>query len=519
MPTTRFFGLRGTRLNVVTIIGVLMPAILSVGYNATSLGGVLSLRSFETQFREIDLDDASDKDHAAAIQGTVVAVYPIGGFLGTFICVWLGDFLGRRRTIMSGALVQIIGAVLNASAFCLAQLVASRLVAGLGTGMLLATVPLWQSEIAPASKRGSHVATKGIFSGLGCAITLFLEYGFSLRDGKMAWRFPAAFPIIFSLAVLGFIIFLPDSPRWLIQRGRITEARDTLAALEDLSPDDKEIDNRIEDMQASFNRSGNQKTLAQLFTMGPQRTSHRAFLAMTVMIFLQLTGATVTQFYTTAIFENNLGLQESTSRLLAAVYQLMGPVGGILCVLTIERLGRRALLMSSAAGNAICLSLIAALGSMNGNLMAAHGAVFFIFLFHFSYIIGFGSIPYLYASEIAPMNLRATISSVSISISWAISILVANVTPIAFNEMGQRYFFFFAGFNIFMIPAVFYFFPETSGRTLEEIDEIFTCARGLFDAVSIAKKLPTRVRLEILTPEKGMLVNEKSLDSPLESPI
>ncbi|EPS34664.1 hypothetical protein PDE_09628 [Penicillium oxalicum 114-2] len=516
----RFLGLRGSRLNAATIICVLMPGILSVGYNAASLGGVLSLRSFEMQFREIDVDEALDKNHASAVQGTVMAVYTIGGFLGTFTCIWLGDLLGRRRIIMWGAIVQIVGAVLNSCAYKLAQLVVCRLVLGLGTGALLGTIPLWLTEISPAVKRGSHVATKGIFGGLGCAIALFLDFGLSLRDGKMAWRLPAAFPIIFSLTVAGFITFLPESPRWLIQRGRIAEARDTLAALEDLALDDRELETRIEDMQASLRRSGNQNTLRQLFSMGPQRTSHRAFLAMTAMTFLQLTGATVTQFYTTAIFENNLGLQESTSRLLAAVYQLMGPIGGILCVLTIERLGRRALLMSSAAGNTICLTLIAILGSMTGNLAAAHGAVLFIFLFHFSYIIGFGSIPYLYASEIAPMQLRVTISSISISISWAISILVANVTPIAFNNMGQRYFLFYAGFNACMIPAVFYFFPETSGRSLEEIDEVFTCAKGFLDAVAIAKKLPPRMQPEIpAVPEKGMLVDAKSLDSPLESPI
>lgn len=296
---TRFFGLRGTRLNVVTIIGVLMPGILSVGYNAASLGGVLSLESFERQFREIDVDDAPNKNLASTIQGTVVAVYAIGGFIGTFACIWLGDMLGRRRVIMSGAFAQVIGAVLNASAYSLTQLVVSRLVVGIGTGALLATIPLWLSEISPASKRGAHVATKGIFSGLGCAMALFLDFGLSFKDSSMAWRLPAAFPVILSVAVFVFIIFLPESPRWLIRRGRISEAQETLATLENRALDDREIEMRIEEMQASFSLAGNQKALAQLFSMGPQRTSHRAFLAMAAMTFLQLTGATVTTFYST----------------------------------------------------------------------------------------------------------------------------------------------------------------------------------------------------------------------------
>jgi hypothetical protein len=118
------------------------------------------------------------------------------------------------------------------------------------------------------------------------------------------------------------------------------------------------------------------------------------------------------------------------------------------------------------------------------------GAVFFIFLFHFSYIIGFGAIPYLYATEIAPLHLRTTINSFSISISWAISILIANVTPLAFNAMGQTYFVIFAGFNAAMVPIIYCMFPETAGRSLEEMDRIFSLSTGMLDVVNVARLLP-----------------------------
>ncbi|KAJ5689466.1 hypothetical protein N7462_003858 [Penicillium macrosclerotiorum] len=511
---TRFLGLKGNSLNVVAILGVLMPAILSVGFNAASLGGVLSLPSFEKQFPQIDVVDAPNPKYASTIQGTVVAVYTIGGFLGTFSCIWLGDRLGRRRVIMTGSVIQIIGAILNASAYSLAQLIACRMIIGIGTGAFLATVPLWQSEISPARKRGSHVATKGVFSGTGSATALFLDYGLSFTTGSLAWRLPSAFPILLSSTVLGFIIILPESPRWLIQVGRISEAREIMAALEDTSVTDGKIEASVEEVQASLDLAEGKKSLRQLLHMGPQRTFHRALLGITVMTLLQLTGATVTTFYTTTIFENNLGLNESTSRLLAAIYQLVGPVGGAVCVVSIEGLGRRKLLMGSAAGNALCLTLVAVLGSQANNLMAAHGAVFFIFLFHFTYIIGFGGIPYLYVTEIAPLHLRTTINSFSISVSWALSILVANVTPIAFNTMGQKFFLIFACFNTMIVPAVYYLFPETSGRSLEEIDEIFYLSKGILDPVPVARKLPHRAPDEFL-PEKILVDDLKSPETPV----
>lgn len=162
-------------------------------------------------------------------------------------------------------------------------------------------------------------------------------------------------------------------------------------------------------------------------------------------------------------------------------------------------------MLGSAAGNAACLACVAGLGSQLDNVMAAHAAVFFLFLFHFTYIIGFGGIPYLYATEIAPLHLRSTINAISISIAGAIGILIAHITPLAFNAMQQQYFFIYAGLNAAMVPAIFFFFPETSGRSLEEIDDIFTLSEGVFEAVNVAKQLPCLPRCEeVPSPTESM---------------
>ncbi|CAG8323007.1 unnamed protein product [Penicillium salamii] len=485
----RFFGLRGNSLNIMAILGVLMPGILTTGYNASSLGGVLELRNFEDQFPELDISASHNKSHASTIQGLVVSAYAIGVFFGTLSCIWLGDRFGRRRTIMAGASTQIIGSVLMASACFLSMLITSRVILGFGTGVLLATIPLWQSEISPANKRGAHVGMKGIFSGLGCALSLFLDFGMSFTKGSVSWRFPFAFVVLLSLAVLVFIVYLPESPRWLIRQGRISEASEVLAALDNTSVNDEAVHAQVKDVQMSLDMAG-KRSLGRFFHMGPQRTFHRAMLALTAMLFMQLTGSTVITFYTTSIFEQNLHLGNSTSTVLAAFYQLAGPLGGLFCVLKIEGLGRRVLLLGSAIGNAVCLALVAGLGTQSQNPLAMRGAVFFIFLFHFSYIIGFGAIPYIYATEIAPLHLRTTINSFSISCSWAINILITLVTPIAFTKMGQTYFVIFACCNAAMVPFIYYFFPETAGRSLEEMDKIFALSKGLRDSVKVAHLLP-----------------------------
>lgn len=295
---TRFFGLRGNSLNVAAILGVLMPGILSFGYNSASIGGVLSFRSFEERFPGIDIAHAEDKAKASSLQGTVVAAFPIGAFLGALSCIWIGDWLGRRRVIMLGAATQILGCALSASSFHMPQLILSRMVVGAGAGSSLATIPLWLSEISPAAKRGSHVVTKGIFSGMGCAMVLFLEYGMSFQhESGMSWRLPLGLSIILSIAVFGFICMLPESPRWLIQKDRTVEAMEILTALENTDSDDEKIQSTIVEVQASLAMSKEKAGLKQFFQMGTQRTFHRACLAVMGLLFLQLTGSTVTTFY------------------------------------------------------------------------------------------------------------------------------------------------------------------------------------------------------------------------------
>lgn len=296
----RFLGLRGNSLNMLALIGVTMPAIMSFGYNQTLLGGVLTLDSFERQFREIDVAhaDPSQKSEKSTIQGTVVALYAVGGLIGALSCIGLGDVFGRRRVIMVACAAQMVGAILMTTAFAFAQLIVSRLVVGIGTGGVLATVPIWQSELSTTSKRGAHVVTVGPFAGLGATFVLFVDFGMSYAPGTVSWRFPFALQLVLSSMVIGFISVLPESPRWLIRQGRTAEAREILAALDDVGIDDERIEAEIRDVQSSLKLAG-EASLKHIFHMGPQRVFHRAVLGAAVMMFLQLTGVNTVTFYST----------------------------------------------------------------------------------------------------------------------------------------------------------------------------------------------------------------------------
>jgi hypothetical protein len=166
-------------------------------------------------------------------------------------------------------------------------------------------------------------------------------------------------------------------------------------------------------------------------------------------------------------------------------------------------------MIASAMANTACMALVAGLSSQSGNGMAMHAAVVFVFLFHFCMSAGFGGVPFLYASEIAPLSQRATINGIGSGLFWAFGVMIAEITPIAFNALGWGYFVIFAALNAVMVPVIYFFFPETAGLSLEEIDTIFTKSTGFLESVHVAKRLTRKdarmqTRASSSSPEMGM---------------
>lgn len=220
----------------------------------------------------------------------MVALYTVGGIFGSLSCIYLGDLLGRRRVIFFASAVSIIGVILMATSFGLAQFIVARLVLGLGTGGYVATVPVWQAEISKATKRGAHVVTDGIFIGAGITGSLWIDFGFYfVRGNSVSWRFPLAFQIVLSLMVMGFIVFFPESPRWLVKKGRLEEAREILGALADVDSQSEPVSADIRDIEHSLALSGS-GSWKDMFSMGEQRLLNRTVLAATAQFFQQICG-------------------------------------------------------------------------------------------------------------------------------------------------------------------------------------------------------------------------------------
>ncbi|KAJ6519211.1 putative MFS sugar transporter [Mycena sanguinolenta] len=523
----QYFGLRGRALNNALVWAVIMPAYLLFGYNNGVAGGLLDLPDWIATFPQIDTINTTGSKKAtnSHIQGTVVAVYTLGALFGALSCTFVGDRLGRKRTIMLGTVVTSIGSILQSSAFSFAQLIVGRFITGLGFGMISATAPNWQTECSRAGHRGFVVMLEGLFISAGLVIQAWINFGLSFTTGGVSWRFSLAFSCFFTIIVFCSVPLWPESPRWLIKVGRLDEARHVLAALDDVDIDNPLIAQEVREIEISLEETG-KGTFRDIFRNGPGRFANRAFIAAATQCFQQMSGINVLGYYQTTIFRTFLGLPSTTARILTATVFMWQTLCAPFGAYSIDRLGRRKLMIFGAAGMGMCMALIAGCTSHPANQTAVHAAIAFVYLFSTFFVTGFLGLAFLYSSEIAPLSVRTPITALSTTSTWLFNFTVVEATPTGFDSLAFKYFIIYAVINWFLIlPTVYFFFPETQGLHLESVDQIFLESKNIFDPVRVAKRLrASAVRDEDgdmhivgekhVNGEKGKSMDEQTDEAP-----
>lgn len=367
---------------------------------------------------------------------------------------------------------------------------------GLGVGAFTATVPMWVSECAKAEYRGRLVLLEGWFAIGGIVIATWIEFGlFYVQNNSVNWRFPIAFQAIFAIVVISFVLQLPESPRWLVKKERLEEASDVLAQLNGLGQESDAVTMEVRIIQQSIldEHVGHSNSP---FGITRNRHLHRTILAISVNILAQMTGVNIVTFYSTSIFQKDFHYSGTTSRIISGCLQLWQFVCAGLAVLVIDRFGRRTLLISAAVGMAISQACLAGLSSDLTNKSAAGAAFFFYFAALFFFPIGLFLIPFMYAAEISPLRIRSKVTAMSASSNWLFNFLLAEVTPVGFANVGFRYYIVYAAISAFAAIVFGLFYPETKGRSLEEIDEIFLHSRSIWDPVRVARELPMHIPLD-----------------------
>jgi MFS family permease len=225
----------------------------------------------------------------STLLGTVSATYNLGGFAGSLVAFFIGDNLGRRWTILSGTAITIIGAIPFACATDITQLLAGRIVCGIGVGLMTSTVGLWEAETTPARTRGSYLVAQLIFgAAFGLFLAQWINYSFYNSKGREAFAFPVAFQLVFLVLSGVLVLGLPESPRWLAKKDRNEEALRILERLTGSDAAQQQMNQIRETVALERSVEGNQFTA--LFTTGPTQNFRRLCLACGVMIMHQLGG-------------------------------------------------------------------------------------------------------------------------------------------------------------------------------------------------------------------------------------
>ncbi|MCJ1288134.1 hypothetical protein MMC26_007489 [Xylographa opegraphella] len=492
---SRFFGLRGFKLNLAVAF-VAGADFFLFGYDQGVMGGLLTLPSFYNVFPQIDTTSShykalspSAQNHQSTVQGITIASYNLGCLIGAIVTIWIGNILGRRLTILLGSAIMVIGAAIQCSSFALPQLIVGRLVTGVGNGLNTSTVPTWQSECSKSHRRGQLVMIEGAMITGGICLSYWLDFGFSfLEPSSIAWRFPVAFQIVIALTIVCLVMRLPESPRWLILNGKEEEALTVLAALSDLPLDDPTIHAGFVAIKATVLEMA-QGSFRDLFTMTETRHFHRTVLAYVNQVFQQISGINLITYYAATIYQNQIGLSHTLSTIIAAANGTEYFAASWIAVFTIERFGRRSLMIFGATGMSLSMVILAIATSFN-NASGGICAATFLFVFNTFFAIGWLGMTWLYPAEIVPLRIRAPANALSTSANWAFNFMVVMITPVSFSSIKYKTYIVFAVINAVIVPVVYFFYPETAYRSLEEMDSIFRNTTGWFDVVKCAKEEP-----------------------------
>ncbi|KAL1614817.1 hypothetical protein SLS54_009475 [Diplodia seriata] len=505
----RFLGMRGKMLSTIVSV-VATTGFLLFGYDQGVMSGIIGAAPFNDYFEET-------KDNKT-YQGFVTAIYEVGCFFGAVLMLIIGDRLGRKRGIIAGAIIMIVGVVIQVSAVKphhhMAQFIIGRTITGIGNGINTSTIPTYQAECSKSTNRGLLICIEGGVIAFGTMIAYWIDYGCSYGGQDLSWRFPITFQCLFGLVVAIAMVGLPESPRWLLTKDRHEEAIKVISALRGHTVDAEETRMEAAVIIDSIRASGHvgSTSYRDLLTGGKTQHFRRCLLGASAQLFQQIGGCNAVIYYFPILFEESIGESANMSLLLGGVNMIVYSIFATVSWFIIERTGRRRLFLIGTVGQ--CLSMVLVFACLiPGTTSAAKGAAVGLFL----YIAFFGAtwlpLPWLYPAELNPLKTRAKANAISTFTNWIFNFLIVMVTPIMLENIGWGTYLFFGAVNAAFFPVIYFFYPETKQRTLEEIDIIF--AKGFVENMSYvraAKELPYLTEAEIDAKAKayGMVSDEEN---------
>ncbi len=391
--------------------------------------------------------------------GITVASALGGTILGAMLAGFPGDRYGRRDSLRIMAVLYLVSAVGCAGAWNWPALICFRFIGGLGIGGSSVLSPMYIAEISPAKLRGRLVGFFQFNIVFGILLAYFSNYLIGLeRFGLAEWRWELGVTSI-PAALFFFLLFaIPRSPRWLVKKGRVPEARTILQ-----QTGARDFEQELREIVASID-SEHAHTAEALFS---RRYLLPIFLAVTIGMFNQLTGINAILYYLNDIFAH-AGFSKVSSSLQAVAVGGTNLLFTVIAMAVIDKIWRKVLLLTGAIGMAACLAGVAAIfftGRHQGLLLAL--LIGYIACFAFSQ----GAVIWVYLAEVFPNAVRAKGQSLGSFSHWFMNALISGTFPLLAASSSGYPFVFFAAMMVLQFFVVLLMYPETKGLSLEEMQK------------------------------------------------
>ncbi|KAI9896040.1 hypothetical protein N3K66_008940 [Trichothecium roseum] len=448
------------------------------GYDASVFN---SVQGSENWLEWVNLDP----DKNTYMLGLINTSYTIGAIVsGFFLGGPVADYLGRRWGMWFGCFITIVATFMQAFTprHAIGVFIAGRVLIGLGQGLALTAAPVYIGEVTPASFRGKVMTVWQMNYSVGSFIAYWINYACSnshARLGQWDWRMVVIFQMMVPAIVCIALPFLPETPRWHIQKnGNVEGAR---AALKRIRASDAEVEEELLAIRGAIEYEKEAirgASYAALFRDPSVRK--RIFLACLLNIGQQLSGQGTLNSYSTAIYRNVWSRPE-TINLINALNATFGILFTLNAMWTSDRYGRRWLLIVGAIGMAACMLVVSVVGLAtptygDGDTKSepvGAAIVFLLFLFAFFYKPSWGATVWMWTSEIFSMNVRAQAVGMCSQMQNVANTIFQQFFPEFLARTGLKCLFFFMGMNVVLGAYVYFFIPETKQVPLEEIDVLF----------------------------------------------
>jgi len=466
------------------------------GYDSGYINGVLGSRLF------IDAVEGTD---APAIRESytslIVSILSAGTFFGALIAGDLADMVGRRPTIISGCVIYTVGVVIQMFANKgLAPIVVGRVVAGLGVGFVSAIIILYMSEICPRKIRGALVSGYQFAITIGLMLAAIVVNFTKDRSDTGQYRIPIGLQFAWGLILAIGLFLLPESPRYYVKKGNLDRARNVLARLRGQDESSPYIESELSEIvaNAEYEKSLMPSTTwfgqwAACFSgsvFKAKSNLRRTILGTSLQMMQQWTGVNFIFYYSTTFLQSTGAIDDPF--LTSMIFTIVNVCSTPISFYTVEKFGRRPLLIWGALGMLICQFIIAIVGVTVGfnklttnaagetvarNISAVNTQVAFIAIFIFFFASTWGPGAWVLIGEIFPLPIRSRGVALSTASNWLWNTIIAVITPYMVGEnrgnLRSSVFFVWGGLCTAAFVYSLLLVPETKGLTLEQVDQMF----------------------------------------------